>query len=206
MTVKDAQGNALADMPFTLSRGDGYTRSGEKHIAGSGDALVAPVVVNGGLADETTLNDTATVYTAMTGSDGSKILNITRPDTHGTKTALTATLYSDATKKDSLDTIFTVVTSPDSSQAKMWGHMPETVTAEDGTVFKRPRLLKELSSQTGRTSTLEDNENWALFNINYASSSTTYSGCGTNYIPTQAGLTSLFANNAGNTMKTVQGW
>lgn len=99
VTVKDAQGNALADMPFTLSRGDGYTRSGEKHIAGSGDALVAPVVVNGGLADETTLNDTATVYTAMTGSDGSKILNITRPDTHGTKTALTATLYSDATKK-----------------------------------------------------------------------------------------------------------
>ncbi|WP_252343964.1 adhesion domain-containing protein, partial [Escherichia coli] len=68
VTVKDAQGNALADMPFTLSRGDGYTRSGEKHIAGSGDALVAPVVVNGGLADETTLNDTATVYTAMNGS------------------------------------------------------------------------------------------------------------------------------------------
>ncbi|WP_334417029.1 adhesion domain-containing protein, partial [Escherichia coli] len=69
----------------------------------------------------------------------------------------------------SIDTIFTVVTSPDSSQAKMWGHMPETETAEDGTVIKRPRLLKELSSQTGRTSTLEDNENWALFNINYAS-------------------------------------
>ena len=206
VTVKDSQGNALADMPFTLNRGDGYTRSGEKHIAGSGDALVAPVVVNGGLADETTLNDTASVYTAMTGSDGSKILNITRPDTHGTKTALTATLYSDATKKDSLDTIFTVVTSPDSSQAKMWGHMPETVTSADGTVFKRPLLLKELAYQTGRTSTPEDNENWALFNINYASSSTTYSGCGTNYIPTQAGLTSLFANNAGNTMKTVQGW
>lgn len=86
-------------MPFKLSRGDGYTRTGEKHIAGSGDALVAPVVINSGLADETTLNDTAGFYTAMTGSDGSKILNITRPDTHGTKTALTATLYSDATKK-----------------------------------------------------------------------------------------------------------
>ena len=206
VTVKDAQGNPLTDMPFKLSRGDGYTRTGEKHIAGSGDALVAPVVINSGLADETTLNDTAGFYTAMTGSDGSKILNITRPDTHGTKTALTATLYSDATKKDSLDTIFTVVTSPDSSKAKMWGHMPETVTAADGTVFKRPLLLKELAYQTGRTSTSEDNENWALFNINYASSSTTYSGCGTSYIPTQAGLTSLFANNAGNTMKTVQGW
>ncbi len=99
-----------------------------------------------------------------------------------------------------------MVTSPDSRPAKMWGHMPETVTAADGTVFKRPLLLKELAYQTGRTSTSEDNENWALFNINYASFSTTYSGCGTNYIPTQAGLTSLFANNAGNTMKTVQGW
>lgn len=99
VTVKDAQGNPLTDMPFKLSRGDGYTRTGEKHIAGSGDALVAPVVINSGLADETTLNDTAGFYTAMTGSDGSKILNITRPDTHGTKTALTATLYSDPTKK-----------------------------------------------------------------------------------------------------------
>ncbi|MCV4626156.1 DUF823 domain-containing adhesin, partial [Escherichia coli] len=90
---------------------------------------------------------------AMTDNDGSKILNITRPDTHGTKTALTAMLYSDATKKSSIDTIFTVVTSPDSRLAKMWGHMPETVTAADGTVFKRPLLLKELAYQTGRTST-----------------------------------------------------
>lgn len=207
VTVKDAQGNPLADMPFTLNRGDGYTRSGEKHVAGSGDALVAPVVVNGGMADETTLNDTATVYTAMTGSDGSKILNITRPDTHGTKTALTATLYSDATKKSSIDTIFTVVTSPDSSQAKMWGHMPETVTAADGTVFKRPRLLNERSSLSGRTAVAEDNESWALFTQSQASTSgPSTSGCGANFVPTQAGLVSLFNNNPGNAMKTVQGW
>lgn len=86
-------------MPFTLKRGDGYTRSNEKHIAGSGDALVAPVVINSGLADETSLNDTAAAYSAMTGSDGTKILTITRPDTHGTKTSLTAALYSDTTKK-----------------------------------------------------------------------------------------------------------
>lgn len=56
-----------------------------KHIAGSGDALVAPVVINSGTADETSLNDTAAAYSAMTGSDGTKILTITRPDTHGTK-------------------------------------------------------------------------------------------------------------------------
>lgn len=39
---KDAQGNPLGDIPFTLKRGDGYTRSEEKHVAGSSDALVAP--------------------------------------------------------------------------------------------------------------------------------------------------------------------
>ncbi|ENC3160656.1 RatA-like protein [Escherichia albertii] len=207
VTVKDAQGNPLADMPFTLKRGDGYTRSGEKHVAGSGDALVAPVVVDGGAADETTLNDTAAVYTAMTGSDGSKTLTITRPDTHGTKTTLTAALYSDATKKDSLDTILTVVTSPDSGKAKMWGHMPETVTAADGTVFKRPLLLNELASLSGRTAVAEDNESWALFTQSQANTSgASTSGCGANFVPTQAGLVSLFNNNPGNAMSTVQGW
>ncbi len=105
VTVKDAQGNPMADMPFTLNRGDGYTRNGERHTAGSADALVSPVVVDGGQPDEVTLNDKAATYTAMTGSNGSKVLNITRPDTHGTKTALTAALYSTPTTKASMDTI-----------------------------------------------------------------------------------------------------
>lgn len=42
-------------------------------------------MINSGLADEASLNDTAAAYSAMTGSDGTKILTITRPDTHGTK-------------------------------------------------------------------------------------------------------------------------
>ncbi|HBU8947829.1 TPA: RatA-like protein [Escherichia coli] len=205
VTVKDAQGNPLGDIPFTLKRGDGYTRSEEKHVAGSGDALVAPVVVNGGLADETSLNNTAAAYSAITGSDGTKILTITRPDTHGTKTSLTATLYSDTTKKATLDTIFTVVTSPDSDKAKMWGHMPETVTAADGTVFKRPLLLKELSSTSGRTAIAEENEDWAQFTQPQAIS-TSSNGCGSEYVPSQAGLESLYEANRGNAMKTVQGW
>lgn len=205
VTVKDAQGNPLADMPFTLNRGDGYTRSGEKHVAGSGDALVAPVVVNGGMADETTLNDTATVYTAMTGSDGSKILNITRPDTHGTKTALTATLYSDATKKSSIDTIFTVVTSPDSPKANFWGHMAETVTASDGSVYKRPLLLVELDNTSGRQISSENGESWVRFTWSQ-STDPSVSGCGVAYMPTLAGLQALYGANSGNAMSTVQGW
>lgn len=202
VTVKDAQGNPLGDIPFTLKRGDGYTRSEEKHVAGSGDALV---VVNGGLADETSLNNTAAAYSAITGSDGTKILTITRPDTHGTKTSLTATLYSDTTKKATLDTIFTVVTSPDSDKAKMWGHMPETVTAADGAVFKRPLLVKELSSTSGRTAIAEENEDWAQFTQTQAIS-TSSNGCGSEYVPSQAGLESLYEANRGNAMKTVQGW
>ncbi|WP_432276124.1 hypothetical protein, partial [Escherichia coli] len=62
-------------------------------MAGCGGALVARVEVNGRLTDETTLNETATVYTAMTDNVGNKILSNTRRDTHGTKAALTAKLY-----------------------------------------------------------------------------------------------------------------
>ncbi|KAF0955155.1 adhesion domain-containing protein [Escherichia albertii] len=201
VTVKDAAGNPMPDMPFTLNRGDGYTRSGERHTAGSNDGIVASVVVDAGQTDEVMLNDTATTYAALTGGDGSKILNITRPDTHGTKTALTAALYSDPTKKASMDTIFTVPTSPDSAKAKMWGHMPETLTA-GGLTFKRPLLFAELGNNSGRRSQVEDNETWALFTETQAGT-TSINGCGTDYIPAQDALVTL-ANNWGG--HETDGW
>lgn len=203
VTVKDAAGNPMADMPFTLKRGDGYTRSGERHTAGSGDGIVSSVVVDAGLPDEMTLNDTATAYAALTGSDGSKILNITRPDTHGTKTALTAALYSDPTKNASLDTIFTVVTSPDSAKAKMWGHMPETLTA-GGLTFKRPILFSELTGSPGnkRKGPEEDNEIWALFTEAQAAKNSN-GGCGADYIPTMDSLVALSGTWHGH---AVDGW
>lgn len=141
VTAKDASGNPVPDAPFVLSRGDGYTRQGEKHIAGSGDGIVSAVVIDG-----ESLNDTATKIGELTGEDGSKIINVTRPDTHGTKVAITAALYDNASATASIDTIFTVVTSPDSDKAKMWGHMPETVAAANGEVFKRPLLSAEIAS------------------------------------------------------------
>ncbi|ENB4891325.1 TPA: RatA-like protein [Escherichia albertii] len=202
VTVKDAAGNPMPDMPFNLNRGDGYTRYPvERHTAGSADALVSPVVVDSGQPDEVTLNDKATTYSAMTGSDGSKILNITRPDTHGTRTALTATLYSDPTKKADMDTIFTVPTSPDSAKAKMWGHMPETLTA-GGLTFKRPLLFTELSTTSGRKSQVEDNETWALFTEAQAAN-TSNNGCGADYIP---GLDALVTLSGAWEGHTVDGW
>ncbi len=203
VTVKDSAGNPMPDMPFTLNRGDGYTRSGERHTAGNNDGIVSSVVVDAGLPDEMALNDTATAYAALTGSNGSKILNITRPDTHGTKTALTAALYSDPTKNASLDTIFTVVTSPDSAKAKMWGHMPETLEA-GGLTFKRPLLFAELTGNPAakRKSPDEDNEAWAMFTEAQAGN-TGKNGCGEDYIPSQDALGALAGNWAGH---AVDGW
>ncbi|MGS9582255.1 Immunoglobulin-like domain BIg-containing protein, partial [Salmonella enterica subsp. enterica serovar Infantis] len=80
---------------------------GEKHIAGSGDGIVSAVVIDGD-----SLHDTATKIGGMTGENGSKIINGTRPDAHGTKVAITAALYDNASARASIDTIFTVVTSP----------------------------------------------------------------------------------------------
>lgn len=93
----------------------------------------------------------------MTGSDGTATLNVTRPDTHGTKVTLTAALYSDPTKTAALDTIFTVVTSPDTAKARMWGHMPETLTA-GGITFKRPVVKAELGNIKNRSFQASDNE------------------------------------------------
>nr|WP_172622644.1 DUF823 domain-containing adhesin [Leminorella richardii] len=202
VTVKDAQGNPMPDMPFTLNRGDGYTHYPvERYIAGAGGTLVSSVVVDGGQPDEMTLSDKTATYTAMTDSSGSKMLNITRPDTRGTKTALTVALYSDPTKKASMDTIFTVPTSPDTEKAKMWGHMPETLTA-GGITFKRPLLLAELGSSSGRKSQVEDNETWALFTEAQAES-TDLNGCGADYIPTQDALVALSGGWGGH---AIDGW
>ncbi len=48
---------------------------------------------------------------SLTGPDGTRIISVTRPDTHGTRTAINATLYENAAVSASIDTIFTVVTS-----------------------------------------------------------------------------------------------
>lgn len=160
VTVKDASGRPLPNAPFVLSRGDGYNRQGDKYIAakGNSDAIVTPVVIDG-----EALNDTATKKGAVTGPDGSKVISVTRPDTHGTRTAITAALYDNVGVNASIDTIFTVITSPDSDKAQMWGHMAESLTAVDGAVYPRPLLYKELSSTSNTAQFSEDNEYWAGF-------------------------------------------
>ncbi len=64
--------------------------------------------------------------------------------------------------KTSLDTIFTVITSPNSDKANMWGHMPETATATaaNGAVFERPKLYSEVSSPSQASAVSAYNESW----------------------------------------------
>ncbi|CAB3274459.1 hypothetical protein DSS99_04400 [Salmonella enterica subsp. enterica serovar Livingstone] len=196
VTVKDASGNPLPQAPFVLSRGDGYTRQGEKHIAGSGDGIVSAVVIDGD-----SLNDSATQIGGMTGENGSKIINVTRPDAHGTKVAITAALYNNASATASIDTIFTVVTSPDSDKAKMWGHMPETTTAANGEVFKRPLLSAEIASGVTHGDNTENNEAWGIVDFEMANDA-----CGAGYVPTLADMQSLYDARPGGAMNTQQGW
>lgn len=196
VTVKDASGNPLPQAPFVLSRGDGYTRQNEKHIAGSGDGIVSAVVIDGD-----SLNDTATKIGGLTGEDGSKIINVTRPDTHGTKVAIAAALYDNASATASIDTIFTVVTSPNSDKAKMWGHMPETVTAANGVVFKRPLLSAEIASGVTHGDNTENNETWGSVDFEVAKDA-----CGAGFVPTLADLQSLYDTWPGGAINTQQGW
>lgn len=200
VTVKDASGSPLPSAPFVLSRGDGYTREGDKHIAGSGDGIVSSVVIDG-----EALNDKATTIGKMTGADGSVIINVTRPDTQGTLVALTAALYGNESVNASIDAIFTVITSPDSDKAHMWGHMSASLTAADGTVYQRPLLYAELGSTGNVASYTEDNELWAGF---YGPNGTKSNpaNCASGYYPSAEGLDSLYRKYPNRTIKTEQGW
>lgn len=88
--------------------------------------------------------------------------NITQDSTTGLQTTISATLADDSKVTDSKNAIFTVITSPDTSIAKYWGHMPETFTNSKNVEFKRPLLRAELSSTSNTTaySLTGDGEVW----------------------------------------------
>ncbi|ECF3933977.1 hypothetical protein E4339_08435 [Salmonella enterica subsp. enterica serovar Waycross] len=202
VTVKDASGNPIPEAPFVLTRGDGYDRRGEKYTAQDGDdmqGIVTPVVIDG-----ESLAWTTTKMGSQTGPDGTRIISVTRPDTHGTRTAINATLYENAAVSASIDTIFTVVTSPDVSVARMWGHMAPSLTAADGAVYQRPLLYDE-TNKSNVVSYLEDNETWAGF-FGPTTTKTNPANCASGYYPALASLDSLYRKYPDRTIKTAQGW
>ncbi|EKF5619774.1 hypothetical protein OZQ94_002530 [Salmonella enterica subsp. enterica] len=203
VTVKDASGQPIPEAPFVLTRGDGYDRAGERYTVQEDDdqqGIVSPVVIDG-----ESLAWTTTKMGELTDADGSKIISVTRPDTHGTRTAINAALYDNAAVSASIDTIFTVITSPDVSVARMWGHMLPSLTAADGAVYQRPLLYNELSSTTNIAQYAEDNEYWAGF-FGPNSGKSTPDSCAAGYYPAVESLDSLYDKYPDRMIKTAQGW
>lgn len=204
VTVKDASGNPIPEAPFVLTRGDGYDRKGEKYTASEGNDLqgiVTPVVIDG-----ESLAWTTTKMGMLTGADGTRIISVTRPDTHGTRTAIIATLYENAAVSASIDTIFTVITSPDVDVARMWGHMLPSLTAADGAVYQRPQLYAELANQASAAQYIEDNEAWAGLYGPDSSKTDPAVNCAAGYFPSVEALDSLYSKYPNRTIKTAQGW
>ncbi|EOG2925309.1 intimin-like inverse autotransporter SinH [Salmonella enterica] len=204
VTVKDASGNPIPEAPFVLTRGDGYDRKGEKYTASEGDDLqgiVTPVVIDG-----ESLAWTTTKMGMLTGADGTRIISVTRPDTHGTRTAIIATLYENAAVSASIDTIFTVITSPDVDVARMWGHMLPSLTAADGAEYQRPQLYAELANQASAAQYTEDNEIWAGLYGPGSSKTDPAVNCAAGYFPSIEALDSLYSKYPNRTIKTAQGW
>ena len=197
VTATDDAGNPVAGIPLTLSRSSDIRRSG------STDSSVMPMIING-----QALSDTTAFMSITSGADGSAMLDVSRPDTRGTKAAIVAKLSNNTAVSASIDTIFTVVTSPDSIRAQFWGHMPETLTGADGSVFKRPILWDERTSYGLSDYRSENNETWGLYTWAVATSKNT--GCtsagGTGYIPTQSDLESLYSAHSGGTITSADGW
>lgn len=105
--------------------------------------------------------------------------------------------------------IFTVLTSPDSAKANYWGHMPETATAADGTVFERPKLWSELAATSGAGGPVSyadvNNERWPVpagsQNVNSSTAP-----CEEARHPSLEELKSLYSRYPGGTLATAIGW
>ena len=140
-------------------------------------------------------NTVATSYTAKTDSDGKLNVTVTDPNGIGVQTTLQVSSTDSTVSPVSTNVTFTVVTSPDTDKANMWGHMPNTLTA-GGVVFKRPLLTAE--NKTNKNY-LEINENWGKYTFSEAQAYCSK-------MPSKTQLVALYNAYPSNTLNTVQGW
>ncbi|OTA20876.1 putative invasin [Xenorhabdus beddingii] len=150
-------------------------------------------------------NGKLNVYQGITDNNGMLSITITDPNAMGLKTLFSITAEGTAAPQIQ-NVIFTVVTSPDIPEANFWGHMPNTVTSADGTVFYRPVLQSEL----GIPSTIkkphpytEHNEIWSARAPKGAEWSCKVAG---KKLPTKDQLENLYLAHPDNAMYTEYGW
>ncbi|EHR9462598.1 hypothetical protein KU905_001672 [Salmonella enterica subsp. enterica] len=168
VTVKDSSGNPVANVGFTLSRGDSKNRAGTVVTdgdvaadAGADDLMLKALTPASASQSMTT---TGIVFTGTTGSDGTATFTLNQDKSLGLKTPLTVKLTDNTALHASLDVIFMVLTSPDTDKALFWGNMADT-TSVNGKTLHRPWLQAELLSGVTPVFTNgvhTNNEYWAM--------------------------------------------
>ncbi|MEQ5974198.1 DUF823 domain-containing adhesin, partial [Serratia liquefaciens] len=84
-------------------------------------------------------------FKGNTGSSGELSIQLSDPKGFGVETKFDIQAsFGGESETQSESVVFTVITSPDTDKANYWGHMTETLSAADGTVFKRPMLVREV--------------------------------------------------------------
>lgn len=202
VTVKDQNGNLLSGESVTLQRAQAKSRSGIRPSSSADDLIVDVVTPT---ATRISFAQDTAKWLGFTGSDGTVTFNVTQNATTGLATPFTVSLAQDPQITSNLDLIFTVVTSPDAQDADYWGHMPETVTAANGTVFERPKLWKELPSTSGVNKTNNNNEDWPYFSST-TKANASLSPCEEARQPLLSDMKSLYQRYPNNTLTTETGW
>ncbi|MCW5004339.1 Ig-like domain-containing protein [Enterobacter roggenkampii] len=139
--AKDLSGKSLGNAKIELTVSSVTNRQGKVVTA-------APLVVNG-----KELSEKNTFYTD---ANGEVNLSVKDPLGSGVKRKL---LFSSGNATNHADLIFTVITSPDSPLASMWGHMPDSLQVNN-LIFYRTKLAAEHKGAGTKT---ENNEIWATY-------------------------------------------
>lgn len=164
VTVKDSAGKPVPNVAFTLKRGDAVPRNSGATLYGDVDAM-DDLTVQPSSGAAVTLADSGNTVDGVTGADGTASFTVRQDNTPGYKTPLTVTLTNNAAITATLDTIFTVPTSPNVATAYFWGHMADTATVS-GKTLHRPLLKSELpSGATAAGTPTVNNETWALAHV-----------------------------------------
>lgn len=187
VTTTDAAGNPVPYTTFSLKRDAGTPRKADYPFTNS---YTMTMTQSGGATQEFAYS--SSVLYGATGANGTLALSLDEPGGVGVKSVVTASLYDTPTVTSSLPAVFTVITSPNSDKANMYGHMPETFTASNGAEFMRPLLYGELSSQNHTSSYFETNETW--FTVNNFNTGN-YGACPINQMATQDDLQSLYRDH-----------
>lgn len=204
MKVTNSAGQPIDNVLVKISRDVGLRRDGTAYTSsGSEDDITLSAIQPSDMATFV-MNAPGNFLYLKTNEQGQATFTVSQNATVGLKTMLSATLMDDETRTVSRDAIFTVLTSPDSDKATMWGHMPETVTNSAGVKLRRPLLYSEMSG--GASGSFKaNNETWPLVSKT-STQKTGVTGCDEAYQPLLNDLQTLYADHPGGALETLFGW